>query len=96
MKIRPLNDRVVIKRMEEEHTSPGGILIPDAATEKPARGEVLSVGKGKVSEAGDLRPVDVKVGDQVIFGKHAGTEIKIEGNEFLVMRDSDILGVLKK
>ncbi len=94
MKIRPLHDRVVIRRMEEERTTAGGIVIPDSATEKPIRGEVVSVGKGKVSETGDVRPLDVKAGDQVLFGKYSGTEIKIDGEELLVMREDDIMGVL--
>ncbi len=81
MNIRPLHDRVVVKRMEEERTSAGGIVIPDSATEKPVRGEVLSVGKGKIAENGDVRPLDLKVGDQVLFGKYSGTEIKIDGEE---------------
>ena len=93
MKIRPLHDRVVIKRMEEERTSAGGIVIPDSATEKPVRGEILSVGKGKIAENGDVRPLDVKVGDQVLFGKYSGTEIKLDGEEVLVMREDDIMGV---
>lgn len=95
MNIRPLHDRVVVKRMEEERTSAGGIVIPDSATEKPVRGEVLSVGKGKVAENGDVRPLDLKVGDQVLFGKYSGTEIKIDGEEVLVMREDDIMGVFE-
>jgi len=95
MNIRPLHDRVVVKRMEEERTSAGGIVIPDSATEKPIRGEVLSVGKGKIAENGDIRPLDLKVGDQVLFGKYSGTEIKIEGEEVLVMREDDIMGVFE-
>ncbi len=94
MKIRPLHDRVVVKRMEEETTSAGGIVIPDSATEKPMRGEVISVGNGKVADNGDVRPLDVKAGDQVLFGKYSGTEIKIDGEELLVMREDDIMGVL--
>ncbi|MFK7995634.1 MAG: co-chaperone GroES [Granulosicoccus sp.] len=93
MNIRPLHDRVVVKRMEEERTSAGGIVIPDSATEKPVRGEVLSVGKGKIAENGDVRPLDLKVGDQVLFGKYSGTEIKIDGEEVLVMREDVIMGV---
>ena len=96
MKIRPLHDRVVIKRMEEERTSAGGIVIPDSATEKPIRGEVISVGKGKISDSGDVRPLDVKAGDEVLFGKYSGTEIKIDGEDLLVMREDDIMGVLDK
>jgi len=95
MNIRPLQDRVVIKRMEEETTSAGGIVIPDSATEKPSRGEVLAVGNGKVTNSGDVRPLDVKAGDQVLFGKYAGTEIKLDGNEVLIMREEDILGVFE-
>ncbi len=95
MNIRPLHDRVVVKRMEEERTSAGGIVIPDSATEKPVRGEVLSVGKGKIAENGDVRPLDEKVGDQVLFGKYSGTEIKIDGEEVLVMREDDIMGVFE-
>ena len=94
MKIRPLHDRVVVKRMEEETTSAGGIVIPDSATEKPMRGKVISVGNGKVSDNGDVRPLDVKAGDEVLFGKYSGTEIKIEGEDLLVMREDDIMGVL--
>jgi len=95
MNIRPLHDRVVVKRMEEERTSAGGIVIPDSATEKPVRGEVISVGKGKIAENGDVRPLDLKVGDHVLFGKYSGTEIKIEGEEVLVMREDDIMGVFE-
>ena len=94
MKIRPLHDRVVVKRMEEETTSAGGIVIPDSATEKPMRGEVISVGNGKVADNADVRPLDVKAGDQILFGKYSGTEIKIEGEELLVMREDDIMGIL--
>jgi len=94
MKIRPLHDRVVVKRMEEETTSAGGIVIPDSATEKPMRGEIISVGNGKIADSGDVRPLDVKAGDQVLFGKYSGTEIKIDGEDLLVMREDDIMGVL--
>lgn len=96
MNIRPLHDRVVIKRMDEERMSTGGIVIPDSATEKPIRGEVVSVGNGKVSDNGDVRPLDVKVGDEVLFGKYSGTEIKIDGEDLVVMREDDIMGVLDK
>ena len=96
MKLRPLHDRVVIKRMEEERTSPGGIVIPDSATEKPIRGEVLAVGNGKVNESGDVRPLDLKVGDTVLFGKYSGTEVKVEGDDLLVMREDDIMAVIEK
>jgi len=95
MKVRPLHDRVVIRRMEEERTSAGGIVIPDTAAEKPIRGEVIAVGKGKIMDNGDVRPLDVKVGDKVLFGKYSGTEIKIDGEEFLVMREEDIMGVIE-
>jgi len=95
MNIRPLQDRVVVKRMEEERTSAGGIVIPDSATEKPSRGEVVAVGNGKITSNGDVRPLDVKAGDSVLFGKYAGTEIKIDGEEFLIMREEDILGVFE-
>ena len=94
MKIRPLHDRVVVKRMAEERTSAGGIVIPDSATEKPSKGEVIAVGNGKINDAGEVRALDVKVGDQVLFGKYSGTEIKIEGEEVLIMREEDILGVI--
>ena len=95
MKLRPLHDRVVIKRMEEERTSPGGIVIPDSATEKPIKGEVLAVGNGKVSEGGDVRPLDLKVGDTVLFGKYSGTEVKVDGEDLLVMREDDIMAVIE-
>jgi chaperonin GroES len=94
MKIRPLHDRVVVKRMEEERMSAGGIVIPDSATEKPQRGKVLAVGKGKVNEQGQVRPLDVKVGDIVLFGKYSGSEIKVDGEEVLMMREDDILAVI--
>ena len=93
MKIRPLHDRVVVKRMEEERTSAGGIVIPDSAAEKPVKGEVIAVGNGKISDSGEVRALDVKVGDQVLFGKYSGTELKIDGDEVLIMREEDILGV---
>lgn len=95
MKLRPLHDRVVIKRMEEERTSPGGIVIPDSATEKPIKGEVLAVGNGKVSDKGDVRPLDLKVGDTVLFGKYSGTEIKVDGDELLVMKEDDVMAVVE-
>jgi len=95
MKIRPLQDRVVIKRMEEERTSAGGIVIPDTATEKPIRGKVVAVGPGKILDNGQKRPLDVKVGDQVLFGKYSGTEVKIGNEEFLVVREDDIMGVFE-
>jgi len=95
MKIRPLHDRVVVKRLEEERTSPGGIVIPDSATEKPVQGKVVAVGKGKILEDGSVRPVDVKVGDKVLFGKYSGQEIKIDGEDLVVMREDDLVGVLE-
>ena len=95
MKIRPLHDRVIIKRMEEERTSPGGILIPDAATEKPSMGEVVAVGNGKVMDNGELRPLDVKLGDKVYFGQYSGSKIKVDGEEVLVMREEDIMAVVE-
>ncbi|MEG3592085.1 MAG: co-chaperone GroES [Pseudomonadota bacterium] len=95
MKIRPLHDRVIIRRMEEEKTSPGGIVIPDSATEKPVKGEVLAVGNGKVMENGEQRALDVKVGDTVLFGKYSGTEVKTDGEELVVMREDDIMGVIE-
>ena len=94
MKVRPLHDRVLVKRFNEEEKSKGGIIIPDTAKEKPIQGEIISVGSGRVSEDGKVRPLDVKKGDRVLFGKYAGTEIKIDGDEFLMMREEDILGVL--
>jgi len=95
MNLRPLHDRVIIKRMEEERTSPGGIVIPDSATEKPIRGEVLAAGNGKRTERGEVVPMDVKVGDKVLFGKYSGTEVKVEGEELLVMREEDIMAVIE-
>jgi chaperonin GroES len=95
MNIRPLHDRVIIRRMEEETTSAGGIVIPDSATEKPIRGEVIAVGNGKILDNGEVRPLDVKAGDKVLFGKYSGTEVKVGGEELLVMREEDIMGVLE-
>jgi chaperonin GroES len=95
MNIRPLHDRVVVRRLEEERTSPGGIVIPDSAAEKPVQGEILAVGNGKVLENGDRRSLDVKVGDRVLFGKYSGTEVKISGETYLVMREEDIMGVVE-
>ena len=95
MKIRPLHDRVIVRRVEEERTSPGGIVIPDTATEKPIQGEVIAVGNGKILENGEVRPLDLKVGDKVLFGKYSGTEVKVSGEELLVMREEDIMGVLE-
>ena len=95
MKIRPLHDRVIIKRLEEERTSPGGIVIPDSAAEKPVQGKVLAVGKGKILEDGTVRPLDVKVGDKILFGKYSGTEVKIDGEEVVVMREDDLMAVFE-
>ncbi|WP_455197873.1 co-chaperone GroES [Kaarinaea lacus] len=96
MNIRPLHDRVIVRRMEEERTSAGGIVIPDSAAEKPIQGEVVAVGNGKILENGEVRPLDVKVGDKILFSKYGGTEIKIDGEELLVMREDDITGVITK
>ena len=95
MKLRPLHDRVIVKRVEEEKLSAGGIVIPDNAAEKPIRGEVLAVGNGKQLESGDLRALDVSVGDKVLFGKYSGTEVRIDGEDLLIMSESDILGVVE-
>ncbi len=95
MKIRPLHDRVIVKRMDEERTSPGGIVIPDTAAEKPIKGEVIAAGNGKILDNGDVRPLDVKAGDKVLFGKYAGTEVKVEGDELLVMKEDDIMAVIE-
>ena len=96
MKIRPLQDRVIVKRIEEEATTKGGIIIPDTAKEKPMEGLVIAVGKGKTTEDGKLIKPDVKAGDRILFGKYAGTEVKIDGEERLIMREDDILGVIEK
>ena len=95
MSIRPLHDRVVIRRMEEERTSAGGIVIPDSATEKPSKGEVIAVGNGKILDSGDVRALDVKVGDKVLFGKYSGTEVKVDGEDLVVMREDDIMAVFE-
>ncbi len=95
MKIRPLQDRVIVKRLEEEEKTKGGIIIPDTAKEKPQEGKVIAVGKGKMTEDGKVVPLDVKAGDKILFGKYAGTEIKIEGEEHLIMREEDILGIIE-
>jgi chaperonin GroES len=96
LKIRPLHDRVIIQRLEAETKSAGGIVIPDSAAEKPIRGKVVAVGKGKILENGTVRPLDVKVGDHILFGKYSGTEVKIEDEEYLILREDDILGVVEK
>lgn len=95
MNLRPLQDRIIVKRLEEENMTAGGLYIPDTAKEKPQKGEIVAVGKGKVTEDGKVLPVDLKVGDQVLFGKYAGTEIKIDGVDYLIMREDDILGVIE-
>ena len=95
MKIRPLQDRVIVKRLEEEEKTKGGIIIPDTAKEKPQEGKVVAVGKGKVTEDGKVIPLDVKAGDRILFGKYSGTEVKIEGEEHLIMREEDILGIIE-
>ena len=95
MKIRPLHDRVIIKRTGEERTSPGGIVIPDSATEKPIKGKVIAVGKGRILEDGKVRPLDLKAGDKVLFGKYSGTEVKVDGEELLVMKEDDIMAVIE-
>jgi len=96
MKIRPLQDRIIVKRVQEEEKTKGGIIIPDSAKEKPIEGKVIAAGNGKVLEDGKVRPLDVKAGDRILFSKYAGTEIKIEGEEHLIMREEDILGVIEK
>jgi chaperonin GroES len=95
MKIRPLHDRVMVKRLEEERTSPGGIVIPDTAAEKPVQGKIIAVGKGKILEDGKVRPLDVKVGDKILFGKYSGTEVKVDGEELVVMREEDVMAVIE-
>ena len=95
MAIRPLHDRVLVRRLEEETMSAGGIVIPDSAKEKPAEGEIIAAGNGKILENGDVRALDVKVGDKVLFGKYAGTEVKVDGEELIVMREDDIVGVVE-
>lgn len=95
MKLRPLHDRVVVKRMEEERTSPGGIVIPDSATEKPIKGEVVAVGNGKITESGEVRPLDLKAGDKVLFRQYSVTEVKIDGEELLVMSEDDVMAVIE-
>jgi chaperonin GroES len=95
MKIRPLHDRVIVKREEEEKKSQGGIIIPDTATEKPIFGKVVAVGKGKILENGEVRPLDLKVGDKILFGKYSGTEVKMDGDELVVMREEDVMAVVE-
>ncbi len=95
MNIRPLHDRLVVRRLEEETTSAGGIVLPDSATEKPSQGEVLAIGPGKTLDNGDVKPLDVKVGDKVIFGQYGGSTVKIDGEELLILNESEIFGVLE-
>jgi chaperonin GroES len=95
MNIRPLHDRIIVERLEEETKTAGGIIIPDTAKEKPQQGKVIAVGKGKKSDDGKIHPLDVKVGDKILFGKYSGTEIKLDGKEFLMMREDDVLGVIE-
>ena len=95
MKIRPLHDRVIVKRLAEERTSPGGIVIPDSAAEKPSQGKIVAIGKGKILEDGSVRALDVKVGDKILFGKYSGTEVKVDGDDLLVMREEDIMAIIE-
>ena len=95
MNIRPLHDRVIVRRVEEEKTSPGGIVLPGSASEKPDRGEVIAAGKGRITDSGEVRAMDVAIGDKILFGKYAGTEIKVDGEELLVMREDDIVAVIE-
>jgi chaperonin GroES len=95
MKIRPLHDRVIVKRLDEVRTSPGGIVIPDTAAEKPIQGKIVAVGKGKILEDGKVRPLDIKVGDKILFGKYSGTEVKVDGEDLLVMREEDVMAVIE-
>ena len=94
MKMRPLHDRVIVKRLELERTSPGGIVIPDSAAEKPVQGKVIAVGNGKILEDGKVRPLDVKVGDKILFGKYSGTEVKLDGEDVVVMREEDVMAII--
>ncbi len=93
-KFTPLHDRILVRRVEEAETTRGGIILPDTAKEKPQEGEVISVGKGKINEEGKIRPLDVKEGDRILFGKYSGTEIKLDGEEFIIMREEEVLGIL--
>lgn len=96
MKIRPLHDRILVKRLQEEEKSTGGIIIPDTAKEKPAEGRVISAGNGKILENGEIKPLDVKEGDRILFGKYSGTEVKVGGEEYLIMREDDVLGIIEE
>jgi chaperonin GroES len=95
MKMRPLHDRVIVKRLEEDRTSPGGIVIPDTAAEKPVQAKIVAVGKGKILEDGQVRALDVKVGDRILFGKYSGTEVKVEGEDLVVMREEDVMAIIE-
>ena len=95
MKIRPLHDRVIVKRVEEDRTSPGGIVIPDTAAEKPVQGKIVAVGKGKILENGEVRPCDIKVGDTILFGKYSGAEVRVDGDDLVVMREDDVMAVFE-
>ena len=95
MKIRPLNDRILVERLEEEEKTAGGIIIPDSAKEKPAEGEIVAVGPGKLNDAGERVAIDLKVGDRVLFSKYGGTDVKLDGEDYLIMREDDILGVIE-
>jgi chaperonin GroES len=95
MKIRPLHDRVIVKRLEEERVSAGGIVIPDSAAEKPVQGKIVAVGKGKILEDGSVRALDVKVGDKILFGKYSGTEVKVDGDDLVVMREEDVMAIIE-
>ena len=95
MKIRPLHDRVIVKRLEEERVSAGGIVIPDTAAEKPVQGKIMAAGKGKTLEDGSVRALDVKVGDKILFGKYSGTEVKVDGDDLLVMREEDVMAIIE-
>ena len=95
MKLRPLHDRILVKRIAEEKMTAGGIIIPDSVKEKPIEGKVIAVGKGKTNEEGKLRPLDVKKGDRILFGKYAGTEIKLEGEEYIIFREDEVLGIVE-
>lgn len=95
MKIRPLHDRVVVRRLEDERVTPSGIVIPDTAAEKPMKGEIIAIGTGRIMENGQVRPLGVKAGDKILFGKYSGTEVKVDGHEYLVMREEDIMGIIE-
>ena len=95
MKIRPLHDRILVTRLQEEEKTKGGIIIPDSAKEKPAEGKVISAGNGKILESGEIKPLDVKEGDRILFSKYSGTEVKIGGEEYLIMREDDVLGIIE-